>query len=462
MHVDTTDDGDETKAERDADIIIDRALREDVTEGASEELLIQLANTYAEGTHKDRDTAYNSVLNALAAYARLKSAGSGDNSADALHNAIMAEVAALNDAGELDNADARLEDVERAMKAAHQNEQARKEQQIANMLNNRIAQDRLRDRPDLAAGRLIQNLRDHRMGGTLFSAIDKKADEWSEQGNNDGDLFTLQVALNIAKTNYETVKKKSGLAALALYTLGWCHLRLAMRSSNQRHLVVARNAFQEAIKKTNKSKDEFNWGGYQSGLGNVLQEMGKRDADTDLLEQSITCNRAALKIALKHKSDNARHDYNNLGIALSILGEFSQNAAPLREAIENLQSALTLSNKKADPVDWATTKGNLALAQRHLGALTKDLEMLKTARNSYATCEALDYRDEAPFDWTRLQWNIADLELAHHHIAPDPALLTSARAHLADARAFFVVGSEYQTTQCDELLEKINQAAAST
>lgn len=236
LHVDTTDDGDETKAERDADIIIDRALREDVTEGASEELLIQLANTYAEGTHKDRDTAYNSVRNALAAYARLKSAGLGDNSADALHNAIMAEVTALNDAGELDNAEAKLEDAERAMKAAHQDEEKRKDQQITNMLNNRIAQDRLRDRPDLAADRLIQNTRDHREGGTLFDTISKKADEWSEQGNKDGDLFTLQVALNIAKTNYETNKKKSGLTALALNSLGWSHLRLAERSSNQHHL----------------------------------------------------------------------------------------------------------------------------------------------------------------------------------------------------------------------------------
>ena len=49
--------GAESKAEQDADRIITRAQRENVTEGASEALLIQLANRYAEGTHKDRDTA---------------------------------------------------------------------------------------------------------------------------------------------------------------------------------------------------------------------------------------------------------------------------------------------------------------------------------------------------------------------------------------------------------------------
>lgn len=61
LDTDTTDDGDETTAERDADRIIERAQRENVTRGASEELLIQLANRYAEGAHKDRETAYIAV-----------------------------------------------------------------------------------------------------------------------------------------------------------------------------------------------------------------------------------------------------------------------------------------------------------------------------------------------------------------------------------------------------------------
>ena len=61
LGTDTTADGGETTAERDADRIIERAQRENVTVGASEALLIQLANRYAEGTHKDRETAYIAV-----------------------------------------------------------------------------------------------------------------------------------------------------------------------------------------------------------------------------------------------------------------------------------------------------------------------------------------------------------------------------------------------------------------
>jgi transcriptional regulator with XRE-family HTH domain len=141
LNTDTTDEGEETKAEREADLIVDRALRNDVTGGASEELLIQLANTYAEGEHKDRDTAYIGVRNALAAFAAMKAKGAVQGNADDQFHLVMAEVTKLNDAGEVDDADALLDKEERRMREAHKDEQDRLDQQVETLLQQRIDQD---------------------------------------------------------------------------------------------------------------------------------------------------------------------------------------------------------------------------------------------------------------------------------------------------------------------------------
>ena len=69
---DADDGAEETQAERDADRVMARLGREGATEDAPEELLIRLANTYAEGKHRDWETAYVSVKIALEAFAEMK------------------------------------------------------------------------------------------------------------------------------------------------------------------------------------------------------------------------------------------------------------------------------------------------------------------------------------------------------------------------------------------------------
>lgn len=461
LDTDASDDSDETKAERDADLIMDRAQRENVTEGASEELLIQLANTYAEGTHRDREEAYLGLRKALEAAQRIRQRGEmpPDNTGSQL-NAVMAEVAKLNDAGELDDADALLDQEERRMREAHKTEQERLEQQAAAMLARRLDQDRLRNRPDLGAKRLVADLRQNPQAGKLFWEISSKADDWREKGDKAGDLFALKVGLELAKFNYERVKTKTGLAVSALYTLGCCHFRLAKRSANDRHLVVAQNAFFAAIKKTSRQKEPVNWSAYQGGLGVVQQELGERTKDEELLRLAVQAHRTALEIDIAEKSSEQHIGWESLANSLRALGELSSDAAFLLEAADALETALKLMSGKADKVELGRTRNNLALAQRWLGSVTADLNMLQTARQSFAACEALAYSKEAPFIWAMLQWNIADLALARHALAPDAALLVEARAYVSAARAFFVDGSDYQTQRCDDLLARIDQAEA--
>lgn len=296
--------------------------------------------------------------------------------------------------------------------------------------------------------------------GKLLWAIENKSFEWRDKGDKTGDMFALQVALALAQSNYERVTNKKHLAAFALHTLGWCHFRLAQRSSGDQHLNSALSAFDAAVKQTNKAKEPWNWSASQDGLGQVLLEMGERQKDPALLAQAIIAFRAALKVEQQTKSANVKAEWGSLGNALRALGEITEDEDTLREAEGAHTNAVALENKDKDPLEWESAQNNLAVAQRWLGAVTSDTAKLQEARDGFAACEDLGFEDDAPFGWARLQWNIADLALARYRLAPDPALLVEAREYATRSRAFFVDGSEYQTERCDVLIAQIDAAEA--
>jgi hypothetical protein len=154
LDVEETEDGGETKAEREADQVIDRLRHE----GAGDDLLIQLANNFTEGEHKDRETAYRSVRAALAELAANKDIAAMAGNADARFAALIREVDRLNNEGDFDEAARRLDD-----------EQDRQEQVAELHHKKQLSQDRLRNRPDLAAERIIKNLRQFPQGGGAVS-----------------------------------------------------------------------------------------------------------------------------------------------------------------------------------------------------------------------------------------------------------------------------------------------------
>jgi hypothetical protein len=448
------------KREETAERLQAKALKDPAVPPIAEALLKTLAFEFAGGDYLDLHTAYTALRQALEAAENIRKRGEmpPDNTGSQL-NAVMAEVAKLNNKGALAEADALLDAEEARMREAQKAERDRMEQQAQTLLTQRIEQDRLRNRPDLAADRIIGNLREFPQG-KLFWAVDAKADEWRDQGDKAGDMFALQVALELARGNYERVKDKKPLASGALLTLGWCHFRLGERSSGDQHLHSAMRAFDAAIEKTDKAKEPGKWSAAQRGRALALTKVGERLSDPSLLALAVTALRQALKVDQQTNSADLMFGWEGLGTALQSLGQLTQNERQLREAEEALTTALALKNKEKDAISWAITQSNLAVSQRWLGAVTGDSARLQTARDGYAACEALGYQADAPFKWATLQWNIADLALARYRLAPDPALLNEARQHLARARAFFVDGSDYQTARCDDLLAKIDAAEA--
>ena len=449
-------EAEETKAEREADKVIARLKREGATEGTTDDLLIQLANNFTEGDHKDTETAYRSVRAALETLQANKNISALAGNADAQFAAIMEEVDALNADAEFDLAAERLEEQAKAL----EQEKERLTRLAELQLEKELSQDRLRNRPDLAAKRLITDIERQAPAGGVFRAVDRLAFEWIEDGDKAGDMFALRAALAMSKANYERVEGKRPLAAAALATMGWCQFRLAERSSNEGHLKAAKNASQAALDRTNKREEPENWATRSDRLGATLQEIGRRNEDPTILQLAVEAHGNALSMRKKTQSDYIRYTWNGLGIALQTLGEFTRDADMLREAEQALSTALAQKGRDADPIDWGLTQNNLALAQRWLGEVSEDLAKLDEARSGFAACEELEFEGEAPFNWATLNWNIADLALAQFALDPDPKLIEEARDYVGRARDFFVEGSEYQTRRCDELLARIDAAEA--
>ena len=111
---DTTDESDETPAERDADRLIQMVTRYETIPQSSEHLLILLANQHAEGHYTDQSTTFVGLTKGLEAAESIRKRGkmSPDNTGSQL-NAVMAEVAKLNAEGALDETNDLLDDEEK-------------------------------------------------------------------------------------------------------------------------------------------------------------------------------------------------------------------------------------------------------------------------------------------------------------------------------------------------------------
>ena len=114
LDTDTTDESDETPAERDADRLIQMVTRYETIPQSSERLLILLANQHAEGHYTDQSTTFVGLTKALEAAENIRKRGKmSPNNTGSQLNAVMAEVAKLNAEGALDETKDLLDDEEK-------------------------------------------------------------------------------------------------------------------------------------------------------------------------------------------------------------------------------------------------------------------------------------------------------------------------------------------------------------
>ncbi|MBX2803506.1 MAG: tetratricopeptide repeat protein [Myxococcales bacterium] len=126
------------------------------------------------------------------------------------------------------------------------------------------------------------------------------------------------------------------------------------------------------------------WALAQNNLGNVLQVLGERRGDEEVLESSVAACRLALEVYTRTSAPlNWAATQNNLGNALRVLGERLGDEGMLEVSAAAYRSALEVYTRASAPVDWAGTQGNLGSLLQTLGGHLGDEGMLKASAVAY-------------------------------------------------------------------------------
>ena len=148
------------------------------------------------------------------------------------------------------------------------------------------------------------------------------------------------------------------------------------------------------------------WASTQNNLGNALSVLGERGNEAALRE-AIAAYRAALEVRTRATTPaDWATTQNNLGIVLSVLGERGDHAA-LREAIAAYRAALEVHTRAAAPADWAMTQNNLGNALLTLGERGDDTA-LRDAIAAYRAALEVRTRAAAPAQWVMTQNNLGN------------------------------------------------------
>jgi transcriptional regulator with XRE-family HTH domain len=404
-----------TREDRLAETLIHRN-EADTSQPQAEALVIALAYEFAGGKFLDLSTAYTGLRKALEAAAEMRAELARLHNMDARLAAVLQRVEDLNNQGLRDAAG---EELDAAIKA--------KEAELETLHDTALKQDRLRNRPESAAQRLIKRLRDSAPPEGLFRATKRLVIETRERGEQQGDPFDLTVALNLAKANLDRVNK--GLKFAALTDLGNCHLALGELQASGGHLTRAFKTFAEALRLISRQRDPHSWAGAQTNIGNVLKTLGERTENTANLEQAIAACRTAVDVfSLKTSPMEWAASQNNLGNALQALGERTADLTILSQAVAAVSAALTVWTREDNPLDWAKAQNNLGIAQRTLAVRTADLALLERAINAHSAALAVRTPETTLMDWAASHNNLGVALQALGESTTDPAHLEQAVA----------------------------------
>ena len=436
--------------------------------GVGEGLLIALAYEYAEGETTDLASAYRGLKAALeTARDMAKRADLPDNT-DAAMSAIRAEVQRLNEAEQLEEADARI------IEALEQ-----KQAEVSALFDLGIKQARMRNEPKVAAERIFERLKLD-TSGDIFNETRKTWSEWHAIGRDKGINFDAEVSIYLAKLNLRSSntpdQKYAALSdlgtslsvlgqretgterleqaietftdalnersrdrepldwAMAKSNLGTALLNLGQRETGTERLEQAVEAYTDALKERTRDRVAFEWAKTNTNLGNALVALGLRETGEMRLEQAVEAHTNALKL---YTRDRVPRDWAkakmNLGIALGALGQRERGSERLEQSVEAYDDALKEFSRDLVPLDWAMTKMNLGNALKYLGQREKGAERLEQAVVAYTDALKVYGRDPMPLDWALVQINRATVHIQFFDKTGDFDHLQTASTHINSA-----------------------------
>ena len=437
----------ETPTDREADRLIRMVEADETAPPTSEVLLLLLAEEWAGQRYIDPMMAYTALKGALQVAADLRAQGNLPSNASAQLQAVLRRVSELTDAGQLDEADAALKDAT-----------DRNEAEAEALFDAALQQDRLRNRPAMAAQRLVARLKSSAPPGGVFGATRDLLNEWRGCGERIGDPFDLAVALELAKLNHASAS--SSQLGQALLSLGNCHLVLGKRQSGEGHLNSAIAAYTAQLKICPPELQPRAWANAQLCLGSALRILGVRAGNKTNLRGAISAFTDPLTV---YTLDAAPMDWakthNSLGNALRALGTHELDRVSLLAAITAYTAALTIFTTEVAPMDWAMTQHNLADTFLSLHTLEKTAIWLDRAEDAFRKALVQYTTDQAEYHWANSYHCLGKVYLARFRMTGDRVQLDLARHHLTEARVVFALDPNNITlNDFDRLLAEIAAA----
>jgi tetratricopeptide (TPR) repeat protein len=162
--------------------------------------------------------------------------------------------------------------------------------------------------------------------------------------------------------------------------------------------------------------------GTQNNLGTALSTLGERERGTARLEEALAAFREALKEWTRERVPlQWAMAQNNLGTALSDLGERESGTARLEEAVAAYRDALKEFTRERVPLDWAITQNNLGDALTTLGERESGTARLEEAVAAYRDALQEWTRENAPHYQDTAQKNLdRTLKLVEERTAKKP------------------------------------------
>jgi len=162
-----------------------------------------------------------------------------------------------------------------------------------------------------------------------------------------------------------------------------------------------------ALSAAERGNDRDNWALVQNNLGNALTRLGEREVGTDSLLKAVTVYEAALtEWTIDRKPLAWAATQNNLGTAFQNLGEREAGTTFLSKAVAAYQAALTQRRRESTPFDWAMTQNNLGNAFASLSEHETGIVSIDKAVAAYEAALAELSRERTPLPWALVQYSL--------------------------------------------------------
>jgi tetratricopeptide (TPR) repeat protein len=149
------------------------------------------------------------------------------------------------------------------------------------------------------------------------------------------------------------------------------------------------------------------WGLIQNNLGNALSILGERESGTGRLAQAVSAYHAALEERTRERVPlDWAATQNNLGNALRALGVRESGTELLQQSVRAYRAALEERTHDQVPAEWAETQNNLGTALQAIGRREGRLDVLTEAADRYRNALREISRETRPLMWATIQNNL--------------------------------------------------------